>query len=361
MKISTKLTLIGIATTVSLTTAGAITWWSHDRTKSALDAANTHSHRIDLCHHMSDSCSQVELVVADSINDRAHGRPSGERSAQLDNAIAQLNSGARSLGAYVETDDETRKIERIATALPLATEAVNVRLMELLETRGSLREVTRQEFVAFRDHLDELRHAVEEALNTIESAVRKRLENAPDPKQLTTAIDRTGRVRASHLELMLAVKEAIADRKQVERFENHLQRISDALKNVRAQSESVVAISETDAENRLLEQITEAGDRIAHAIQADLTQHVETDWEHTRTMNAAFAQARQDLDTHSNAVNDQLNKIEAWARHRLAQSDRQNLLDAVDLVSRLRMAHLEMTLAATEALIAPPPSEHPPR
>ncbi len=351
MKISTKLTLTGMATVVALAAAAATTSWTHHRTEAALNDADTRTRHIDLCRDMSETCSLLERAATDSIHDRNHGRPSGDRLAGIEDAIAHLESGARTLTDRATTEGENQKVERLNKALPLATEAANGRLLELLETRGNLREVTHQEFCAFRDHLTRLHHTVEESLSAIESSVRQRLENAPDPQQLTTAIDRTGKLRAAHLELMLAAAEAVANTEHRASFEDRRQRFSEPLETLRTQTESVAAISKAEAETGHLETMAEAVGQLAQTIQVDLAQQVGEGFERSRTFDAAFVEIKQDLDSNGDVVREQLNHVETWARAHLAHSDRQELIDAVDLVARLRTTHLEMTLTAMEALI----------
>ena len=351
MKISTKLTLTGMATVIGLVTAGAITSWTHYRTKSALNNTDTRSRHIDLCRDMSETCSLLERAATDSIRERTHGCPSGDRLAQIDDAIAQLESGVRTLNSQPAAEAESQTTERLTTTLPLATEAVNVRLMKLLETRGNLREVTHQEFCAFRDHLTQLHNTVEKSLSTIESSVRQRLENAPVPQHLTTAIDQTGKLRAAHLELMLAAAETVANREHLAGFENRLHVFSESLKSLRTQTESIATIAEAEAETRQLEQMAHAVDQLAQTIQVDLAQQVKEGLNRSQTIEAAFANIKQDLDSHGDTVAEQLDHVETWARARLVQSDRQELTDAVDLIAQLRTAHLEMILSAMETLI----------
>lgn len=351
MKISTKLTLTGMATVIGLVTAGAITSWTHYRTKSALNNDDIRRRHIDLCRDMSETCSILERAATDSIRERTLGRPSDDRLAQIDDAIAQLESGIRTLNSQPTTEAEPHTIERLTTTLPLATETVNVRLLGLLETRGNLREVTRQEFCAFRDHLTQLHNTVEKSLSTIESSVRQRLENAPDPQQLTTAIDQTGKLRAAHLELMLAAAETVANREHLAGFENRLHVFSESLKSLRTQTESIATVSETEVETRQLEQMAHAVDQLAQTIQVDLAQQAKEGLDRSLAIEAAFVNIIQDLDSHGDTVTEQLNHVETRARARLAQSDRQELTDAVDLIAQLRTAHLEMVLSAMEALI----------
>ncbi len=214
MKISSKLTLMGIAGAVGLTALGAVTWWTKDVTGSALNATNSRSRHIDLCRDMSEMCSQLELAATDSINDRAQGRPSGDRLAMIEESVTQLESDVHTLIDGAGTEDERQSAELITETLPLAIEAVDIRLMNLLETRGNLHEATRQEFAEIGNHLDELGAAVEDSLDAIEASVRSRLKDSPEPRQLTVAVDLTGKLRTTHLEATLATTMAIFDREE---------------------------------------------------------------------------------------------------------------------------------------------------
>ena len=351
MKISTKLTFTAVATVATLNALAAIGWWTHDRTESALESAHTRSRQIELCRTMADTSSQLELAVTRSIRDRSLGRPSEERLAQIDSAITQLQSDTGKLAGYPGAEGQTQGVELVTSTLPLATQTVTVRLMELLETRGNLRDATTQQFIAFRNHLDELRHAVEEALGSIDSSVRTRLEDAPAPHHLTAAIDHTAKLRATYLEIMLAATQAINNSTHEEHFATHQQALSEALARLRAQSKLVAAIAESDTEIASLETTNQAVEQVTQAIQADLTQHAENGLERSQQIEAAFADLRKDLRVHSIAVANQLDQIEASARDHLAGSDRHELIDAVNSVSQLRTAYLEQTVAATDALI----------
>ena len=348
MKISTKLVSIAVVAALTCSALGTFAWWANQRADSTLERIAQHSRQVDLCRHMTETCCQLELTATDAIHDRT--QPSGERLRQLSESIKQLQSNTQALADSVTTASENHLVDTLTTNLPLASEAVNTRLVDLLKTRGNLREETRHEFKTFRDHLAELQLAVDDSLSAIESSIRRRLENAPDPKQLTAAVDQTGKMRATQLEFTLAAINAIANNEDPDRFGDDLKQARESLDKLQAQQQDIQVITETDSEIRLLKQIKETSTQAAQTILVDLRQQVGEGQGGTRAIDTALTQIERDLDAQSEMISDHLDQIDAWAHARIAQSDRQELLDAIDLLTRLRAAYLEMALAATSTL-----------
>ncbi len=350
MKISTRLALMGLATAFGLTAVGTITRWTKDTTESALAEADSQSRRLDVCRDMSEMCSQLQLAATDSIGNRALGRPTGERLQRIEDTVAQLQSNVQSLDDLAGADETRQDVEIVTDTLPLAIETVTNHLMGLLETRGNLREETRREFTSIGDNLAELQGAVEESLNIIDTSVRERLENAPDPRELAAAIDLTGKLRVTQLEAILAATEALVDREEGPIAEQRLQNIGEALTTLRTQEEGLRTLAETDAEHGLVEQMAAAIEQLDRAIRTDLPQQIADGSRQSKALDATFTRIKDDLDTQDRLIQEQLTHIEVWTRDRLVHSDRQELIDAVDLVAKLRAAHLELTLVAIDAL-----------
>jgi len=350
MKISTKLASVGLATAVGLTAVSAITWWANHVTITSLKQADSRTHSIDVCRDMNNVCGHLELAAVDAIGDRALGRPAGERLKQIEDGVAQLEADARTLDEAAGAEDTRRQIELVAETLPHTREAITVRLMELLDTRGNLREETWQEFEKLRDRLVELKGAVEESLDAIEMPVRGRLENAPDPRELAAAVDLTGKLRTAHLEAVVAATRAIVEREEGAALEKSLQTVGEALETLRTQGESLHEVAETNEEEELAEQTTLAIDQLDQTIRTDLARQVAEGARQAKAADAAVAQIQKEIDRQSDAIGRQLAQIEAWARARLAGSEREELIESVDVVNRLRVGHLELLLTAVEAL-----------
>ena len=350
MKISTKLASVGLATAVGLAAVGAITRWANHATVSALKQADSDNRCIDVCRDMNEVCGHLELAAVDAIGDRALGRPAGERLKQMEDGVTQLEADARKLDEAAGPEDTRRRIQLVTETLPLAREAITVRLMELLDTRGNLREETRQEFEKIRDRLAELKDAVEESLDAIETPVRGRLENAPDPRELAAAVELTGRLRTAHLEAVVAATRVIVERDEGAALEKHLQTVGEALETLRTQGESLHEIAGTDQEKALAEQAALAVDQLDRTMRADLARQVAEGTRQAQAADAAVAEIQKEIDKQSDTIGRQLAQMEAWARARLAASEREELIEAVDAVNRLRVGHLELLLTAVEAL-----------
>lgn len=350
MKISTKLASVGLATAVGLTAVGGITWWVDHVTVSALKQADSDDRCIDACRDINEVCGRLELAAVDAIGDRALGRPAGERLKQIEDGFTQIETDARELDEAAGAENTCPQIELVTETLPLAREAITVRLMELLDTRGNLREGTRQEFEKIRQRLARLKDAVEESLDAIETPVRGRLENAPDPRELAAAVDLIGKLRTAHLEAVVAATRAIVEREEGATLQERLQTVSEALETLRTQGESLHEIAETNGEEELAEQATLAVDQLDRTMRTDLARQVAEGARQAQAADAAVAQLQKEIGRQSDAIGRQLAQIEAWARARLAGSEREELVESVDVVNRLRVGHLELLLTAVEAL-----------
>ena len=288
----------------------------------------------------------------DSIIDRAEGKPTGERLATINESVKVLTKNVETLTKYADTKREKEDANVVSENLPRLVAAVQGDLMGLLEKSGNIETKAAADFSRIDDTLDAAGNSAKEALGAIEASVRRRLTEAGDSGRLVEAIDLLGRLRAAHLELMLAAMDSIIDKRHGKVDNERLDLIKNNLEVLKSKKDALAALTETSNERELVEAVSAAVGNLESGITVDLVRLIETGPLKARAIDAAFVTVDHELDALDETFKESLDRMEASVRGRLADAgDSEWLITALELLGQLRTAQLELMLAAMNSLI----------
>ncbi|HYW79960.1 MAG TPA: methyl-accepting chemotaxis protein [Thermoguttaceae bacterium] len=352
MKISLKMISIGLVTTFGIALVAGTIWWSNNQTTAALRESRMRTDQADLCVKMQEAQKNLELAAMDSIIDRAEGKPTGERLETITTSAAFLRKNVDALTGLADTDEELAAAQTAVETIPLALKAIEVDLMDLLETSGNLEQQAEAAFAQIDDTLDQQGTTFEEALASVEASVRKRLAEAGSSDQLIEAIDLLNQLRTAHLEVMLAAMDSIIDKEGGSIDAERMAIIEKNLAMMLLKTDDLTAFAQTDEERRFAANMIEATKQLDEGIRVDLAKLIKTGSKKTQEMEAAFVAIDDTLDVNGDELAATLDTIETSVRARLAKAgDTRQLVEAVDLLGELRAVHLELMLAAMDSII----------
>lgn len=183
MKISTKMFAIGGVVAVGMFVVMGISWWSNQEVKSALQESRLRTDQWALCNQMKMANQELTLAAMDSIIDREEGRPRGERLASIQQNAAFLLQHADRLVELAETDQERAAAKTTKAAVQPLSDAVQVTLLDLIESSGL--EIARIEaaFSEIDDVIDEHGEDVDAKLSDLERWLQAELDTAGDARK----------------------------------------------------------------------------------------------------------------------------------------------------------------------------------
>ena len=167
MKISTKLTAIGLACAAGFASLVAIGWVAGNRTADTMAYVKDASAKVSVVEDMTDSQLTLILAAMDAIVDKADGAIAPERMETIRESIARIAAGQPDATAVAEMLGQPELMDGFAENLATVSKAIQVDLVELIEARAPS-----EDFAAIDDAIDGGGEKLETALDQLSSGGR---------------------------------------------------------------------------------------------------------------------------------------------------------------------------------------------
>jgi len=302
---------------------------------------------VDLIGELRTSHLELMLAAMDSIIDKKEGAVAPERLALMKKDIAFLSSKKGALSNLAATPDEKRLIETMNEALTQLDKGIQVDLVRLIGEGAKKAQTIEAAFIKIDDDLDVFGDSIAQTLDTIEDLVRQR----DDYGEETEALELIDKMRVAHLQLMLAAMDSIIDYESGEVEASRMATINETIASQKQDYETLLDLVADGEERTHAESFGPALDRLAEGIQVDLVQLIEQSAKEAQAIEQAFIDMDDTLDQHGDGYSESLAALDRSVRERLGVADTSQILDVVDLVDKMRTTHLELMLAAMDAII----------
>jgi len=171
-------------------------------------------------------------------------------------------------------------------------------------------------------------------------------------RERTAQADLCVQMEAARKRLELAAMDSILDRAQGKPTGERLTTIRESVQTLTENLATLTKYADTEAEKKNAKTVSDKLPVLVKAVEVELTDLLESSGNLEARTRADFQQMDDVLDELGKSVEHALETIEASVRRRLAAAnDAGQLVEAVDLIGELRTAHLELMLAAMDAII----------
>ena len=349
MRISAKMTSIGLVAFLGMAAIGGITWWSNDAAKRALTLSEERGDPSRPLHEMEAAQKELQLAAMVSIVDRADGLPTGEKLTAITDAVKILTDSADELVQLADTADEKATAEIVAANLPELADTVQVALLDLLEESGNLNVQTKADFARLSNTLHELGNAVEDALNAVDVSVRKRLEAVGGAGQVTAAVDVIGLLRAAHEKLLSDTMKSIEDKQRGTIPKEWMEVIEASIGVLETKTAELVAMAKTEEEKEPAAGMIAAVEQLDKVTRTDLVRLIEADAKDEATATVALINLTDTLLEQGKRYRDSLDALEDTLLARLSTIDTSRMTGALDVIGKMRFSYITLMLAATKS------------
>ena len=149
MKISTKLTTIGVACAVGFASLVAIGWFAGSRTSNSAAVANEAIAKVAVVEEMAKAELKLILAAMDAIVDKEDGAVSPERMETIRQSIETVREGEPEAQAVARMLGRPELMENFSAEFDMLAEAISVGLPALIEARAE-----EDAFAAIDDAID---------------------------------------------------------------------------------------------------------------------------------------------------------------------------------------------------------------
>ncbi len=167
MKISTKLTAIGLACAAGFASLVAIGWIAGDRTASTMAYVKDVSAKVAIVEDMTDSQLTLILAAMDAIVDREEGAVAPERMETIRDSIRKIRDGEPAARDVAEMLGRPELMDGFSENLTTVANAIEVDLVKLIESRAPS-----DDFAAIDDAIDGGGDKLEAALDALSTGGR---------------------------------------------------------------------------------------------------------------------------------------------------------------------------------------------
>ena len=354
LKLSSKMAVIGILATVALTVLYGVVFFSNRMVNDNLATEKMRAEQLDTISNMRLARLEMVLAAMDSIIDKDEGVVEEERQVVINRNAAILTDNLPTLEELADTAEEKTLARSVREKVEPLNRGIQVDLIKLISESGAEVGEIDSAFVSIDDLLDEYGGAVEGSLDELETALRGRLAQAGSAEELIAAVEMTGHLRATHLELMLAAMDSIIDKDEGKVGTERLGTIEKNLTELKSKESALLALAQTSEEKQAVALMTEALEKLDKGIRVDLGDLIVNSTKKAQAIEAAFIKIDDDLDVQGDKVGETLQALRTGAQNRINQTTDEEQKQAIEWnnhIAAMQLAHVELMLAAMDSII----------
>jgi hypothetical protein len=354
LKLSSKMAVIGLLAMVALTVLYGVVFFSNRMVNDNLVVEKMRAEQLKTISNMRLAHLEMVLAAMDSIIDKDEGVVEEERQVVINTNAAILTDNLPTLEALADTAEEKTLARSVREKVEPLNRGIQVDLVKLISESGAEVGQIESAFVSIDDLLDEQSGAVEGSLDELETALRGRLAQAGSAEDLIAAVEMTGHLRATHLELMLAAMDSIIDKEEGKVGTERLGTIEKSLTELKSKESALSALAQTNEEKQAIVTMTDALEKLDKGIRVDLVELIVNSTKKAQALEAAFIKIDDDLDVQGDKVAETLLALRTSAQKRINQTTEQEQKQALawsDHIAGMQLAHVELMLAAMDSII----------
>ncbi|MEZ7197474.1 methyl-accepting chemotaxis protein [Pseudodesulfovibrio karagichevae] len=286
--------------------------WSNGVVSGGADLLIERQGQLSTVEAMRLAHSKLLLAAMDSIVDKDSGTIEPERMKEIDETSDFLLNNGQTLKRMMDSPEEQAALGRVEASLQHFTDAVRVRLRNLIETSGRRQEEMDAEFAEMDDVLDQAGELMEKNLVELERSFSGRGEMEATGQALKAELSLT--------RLTLAAMDAIIDRADGHISDERLKIIADQSSAMRRYLSGLEASASTAAERNAVAAIAEALPRFEQKVSVDLKDLIERGEKAEKETVEAFTAIDDSLDAEGEVITAELDTIANSIRQESAEA-----------------------------------------